>query len=89
MFEYYCKQQMALSPNLSFERIQEESKTLTLSKLLLMARMMNIMNSAITKQVLTNKFRAISEGKTRIDLKKFQIMFNQLQIMDPSLIARA
>lgn len=54
-----------------------------------MARMMNILNSVITKQVLTNKFRAVSGGKTKIDLKKFQIMFNQLQILDPTLVARA
>lgn len=54
-----------------------------------MARMMNIMNSLLNKQMLTGKFRAVSEGKNGIDIKKFQILINQLQVLDPSLIARA
>lgn len=50
---------------------------------------MNIMNSLLNKQMLTGKFRAVSEGKNGIDIKKFQILMNQLQVLDPSLIARA
>lgn len=80
---------MALSPNLSFDRIERESHMMTISKILLMARMMNVINATITKQLLIGKFRKISEGKRQIDFKKFDILMSQLQIEDPSLIARA
>lgn len=51
---------MALSPNLSFDRIERESHMMTLSKMLLMARMLNILNGSITKELLISKFRKIS-----------------------------
>lgn len=53
---------------------------MTLGKILLMARMMNVVSSVITKQCIISKFRKISEGKKEIDYKKFDILMNQLQI---------
>lgn len=49
LFDYYCKQQMCLSPNLSFERIERESGRLTIGKLLMMARLMNMLSTFLTK----------------------------------------
>ena len=63
VFEYYCKQQMALAPNLSFDRIGRESTHLNMSKFIMMARLMNMFNSVITKDLLIKKYRKISEGK--------------------------
>lgn len=54
---------MSLAPNLSFDRIERESSHLTLSKFIMMARLMNMLNSVITKDLLIKKFRKISEGK--------------------------
>lgn len=53
---------------------------MTLGKVLLMARMMNVCSGVITKQCIREKFRKISEGKKEIDFKKFDILMNQLQI---------
>ena len=50
---------------------------------------MNMFNSVITKDLLTKKFRKISEGKREIDFKKFDILLSQLQVEDPTLVARA
>lgn len=36
---------------------------MTMGKMLLMARMMNMLNSTLTKDFLVNKFRKIAEGK--------------------------
>ena len=63
VFEYYCKQQMSLAPNLSFDQIERESHYLNMSKFIMMARLMNMFNSVITKNMLIKKFRKISEGK--------------------------
>lgn len=54
-----------------------------------MARMMNMINSVITKQMMISKFRKISEGKKQIDYKKFDILMSQIQVEDPTIIARA
>lgn len=48
-----------------------------------------MLNSVITKELLTSKFRVASGGKKRIDVKNFQILFSQLQVLDPSLVARS
>ena len=54
-----------------------------------MAQMMNFYSASITKQVLLSKFRKIGEGKKDIDYAKFNILFSELQIMDPALVARS
>lgn len=61
---------------------------LTMNNLLLMAQLMNFYSSTITKPVLVGKFRKISEGKMDINYDKFGILFSQLQIVDPTLVAR-
>lgn len=60
-----------------------------MNNLLLMAQMMNFYSASITKQVLLSKFRKIGEGKKDIDYAKFNILFSELQIMDPALVARS
>ena len=71
---------MQLAPNLSFDRIERESSHLTWNKFLMMARLMNMLNSVITKDLLIKKFRKISEGRKEIDFKKFDILLSQLQV---------
>lgn len=50
---------------------------------------MNMINSIITRELLISKFRKISEGKKQIDYKKFDILMSQIQVQDPTIIARA
>ena len=52
---------------------------LTLSKLYIMAKLMNLYSSSITKEVLTKKFRKISSGKQYINLEQFEMLFNEIQ----------
>ena len=54
-----------------------------------MAKLMNLYSSSITKEVITKKFRKISEGKQHINYEQFQLLFNELQVSDPALIARS
>ena len=89
MFFFYCKNQMLLNNNQSFDRIEQESHMLTLSKLYIMAKLMNLYSSSITKEVLTKKFRKISSGKQYINLEQFEMLFNEIQTADPALIARS
>jgi hypothetical protein len=80
---------MALTKNAPFERIERESSMLTLNNLLIMAQLNNFFSGTITKDVIGYKFKKISEGCHDIGFEKFDILMNQLQIIDPTLIARA
>lgn len=89
IFDFYCKQQMSLAKNLSFERIERESTMLTMNNLLIMAQMMNFYSSSVTKQLLMGKFRKLSGGKQDISYDKFDTLLSELQIIDPTLVARS
>ena len=67
---------MSLAKNILFDRIERESRMLTMNNLLLMAQLMNFFSSTITKSVLVGKFRKIAEGKFEIDYDKFSILFS-------------
>ena len=67
---------MSLAKNILFDRIERESRMLTMNNLLLMAQLMNFFSSTITKSFLVGKFRKIAEGKFEIDYDKFSILFS-------------
>jgi nucleoid-associated protein YejK len=66
-FDLYCKNQMELGGNKTFDRLSEEASTMTIGKLLVYAKAYNMTSLIINKDILMRKFKKISEGKRAIN----------------------
>ena len=54
---------MELGGQQTFDRLEEESSTMTIGKLLVYAKAYKMFNDKITKELLIQRFRKISDGK--------------------------
>lgn len=63
LFEFYCKQQIHLGVNNTFDYINHEMTTMNIGGCLIFANGVNLLNEDISKKLLISKFKKISEGK--------------------------
>lgn len=58
---------MELGGHQTFDRLEEESSTMTIGKLLVYAKAYSMFNDKIQKELLIQRFRKISDGKRAIN----------------------
>ena len=51
----------------TFDQLEQQASTMTIGKLLVYAKTYGMINRLITKKLLMNKFKKLSDGKRAID----------------------
>ena len=61
---------------------------MTIGKLLVYSKAYDVLGGKITRELLMQRFKRVSEGKKTIDFEKFYVLLVGLSEIDPSLFVR-